>query len=117
MPQQGDKLCARGGCYNRRVLGSKYCEECNAKLEQSDYVVSKVAKDPFYNMMRWRNFSLRYRKEHPWCEECIKSERVVPSRHVDHIVPMAEGGAKLERSNVQALCVSCHSKKTRRDNA
>lgn len=31
---------------------------------------------------------------------------------VDHIVPITEGGAVFEESNLQALCYSCHRVKT-----
>ncbi len=29
----------------------------------------------------------------------------------DHIVPIAWGGARLDRANFQGLCFSCHEKK------
>ena len=31
---------------------------------------------------------------------------------VDHIVPLARGGARLNPANLQSLCKRCHSKKT-----
>jgi 5-methylcytosine-specific restriction endonuclease McrA len=35
--------------------------------------------------------------------------------HVDHIVPRCEGGTN-NAENLQALCISCHMKKTKHEN-
>jgi len=35
--------------------------------------------------------------------------------HLDHIVPLAAGGERLDASNVQWLCIACHSVKTARE--
>jgi 5-methylcytosine-specific restriction endonuclease McrA len=32
--------------------------------------------------------------------------------HVDHIVALADGGAELDRTNLQALCASCSGRKS-----
>jgi 5-methylcytosine-specific restriction protein A len=34
---------------------------------------------------------------------------------VDHVVPIAEGGARLGRANLQALCRRCHDSKSATD--
>ena len=36
--------------------------------------------------------------------------------HVDHIVPLAEGGLNLDY-NLQTLCITCHQSKTKQDMA
>jgi 5-methylcytosine-specific restriction endonuclease McrA len=36
--------------------------------------------------------------------------------HADHVLPIAEGGARYEVANGQCLCSSCHSRKTVREN-
>lgn len=69
-----------------------------------------------YQTQRWRRLSARVRREEPLCREC-KAEGLPPSptRHTDHIVPH-KGDLTLfwSRSNLQGICVSHHSKKTRR---
>jgi len=49
-------------------------------------------------------------RRNPVCAECAR-----PSEEVDHILPLAEGGTH-KFDNLQALCKSCHSRKTMRDN-
>ena len=34
---------------------------------------------------------------------------------VDHIVPIADGGEKLDEDNLQSLCQDCHARKTADD--
>lgn len=41
------------------------------------------------------------------------SGRAEPAQHVDHIVSMSDGGARLERENLQPICERCHGRKTR----
>jgi 5-methylcytosine-specific restriction endonuclease McrA len=50
--------------------------------------------------------------EEPCCRPCLKADRVTLSTQVDHVKPIAEGGAPFERSNLQGICISCHSTKT-----
>lgn len=45
----------------------------------------------------------------PLCELCEAAGLVVPATDVDHIVPISQGGAKLDPANFRALCRSCHS--------
>jgi 5-methylcytosine-specific restriction protein A len=66
----------------------------------------------FYNSWPWRKLSKRYRMNHPLCVQCEAKDLVVPVKVVDHIVPMNLGGAKLDESNLQSLCESCHNKKS-----
>ena len=37
-----------------------------------------------------------------------------PARHVDHVVPLADGGSN-DAANLQPLCVQCHHAKTARE--
>jgi 5-methylcytosine-specific restriction protein A len=55
---------------------------------------------------RWAAFGKRYLARHPECVACG-----MPARHVDHIVSLESGGAKYLLSNLQALCIPCHSRK------
>lgn len=67
--------------------------------------------DPFYWSPEWRKARADYIRRHPTCElpGCGKT-----TKHVDHKVPRARGGAPLDPRNFMALCHSHHSEKTAR---
>ena len=74
-----------------------------------------MAHDPFYDSPAWRTLRRQFIAEHPECSVMGCGKR---SSHVDHIVARRRGGASLDPANLQALCHSCHSRKTaQRDGA
>jgi 5-methylcytosine-specific restriction protein A len=62
----------------------------------------------------WQRLRKLVLAEEPLCAECLKAGRTVSAEEVDHRVPLARGGTN-DRSNLQALCKSCHSRKTNRE--
>lgn len=48
------------------------------------------------------------------CQLCRAAGRIVFANEVDHIIPKAEGGTD-EESNLQAICKTCHVKKTQQE--
>ena len=57
----------------------------------------------------WRRVRLGYLRSVGWrCEGC--GYRAV-KLHVHHIHPLADGGSRLERTNLEALCAACHNRK------
>ena len=58
----------------------------------------------------WRRARAHYIARYPWCTVCG-----APGEHVDHIIPLKLGGARLDERNLQTLCASCHAVKTRRE--
>lgn len=63
---------------------------------------------------RWQRASKAYLREHPLCVVCDRTGRVECATVVDHIVPH-RGDDELfwDRSNWQAMCESCHNRKSR----
>lgn len=59
----------------------------------------------------WRKVRLAVLREEPLCRLCKGRGLIVPAEHVDHILALNNGGTS-ERSNLQPLCVPCHSRKT-----
>lgn len=59
----------------------------------------------------WRRYRERFLAVNPWCVECNRLANVV-----DHITPH-RGNERLfwDPSNHQAMCDSCHSSKTARE--
>lgn len=60
---------------------------------------------------RWTKLRAQVLASQPLCVRCLLDDRAVPAIDVDHIVPKSRGGEDAY-SNLQALCHSCHSRKT-----
>jgi len=57
---------------------------------------------------RWQRFSKRFLRDNPWCSRCGAPARQV--HHLDGLGP--KGPLGFEPSNCEALCGSCHSSQT-----
>ena len=82
--------------------------------EQRRKTNESFSKDySFYNKQAWRKLSRVYLRRHPLCCECEKENILTSSVHCDHIVPITKDKSKaLKWENLQALCLSCHNKKS-----
>ena len=102
MPRKPKKPCAYPGCPN--LTDTKYCESHKA-LENTEYTAG--SRNTFYKSPEWKKKRAEYLESHPFCSSCGH-----PASVVDHIVPILNGGEALDDDNLQALCWSCHSKKS-----
>jgi 5-methylcytosine-specific restriction protein A len=55
-------------------------------------------------------------QQEPLCRLCKAAGRVRLATIADHIVPLAQGGAVHEITNLQPVCDECHQDKTNADN-
>ena len=111
MPYKPKKPCAYPGC--PKLTNGKYCEEHKKMMDKQydQYMRSRPAYD-FYHSKEWRKKRENYLIEHPFCVECWKQGRLTKAVVVDHIQPISMGGALLDDENLQALCPSCHTRKS-----
>lgn len=58
----------------------------------------------------WAKCRNRYLSLNPLCENCKKFDIIEPATEVHHIIPLKQGGEKLDFSNLQSLCKSCHKR-------
>jgi 5-methylcytosine-specific restriction protein A len=66
-----------------------------------------------YRSKRWRTERASFLHDHPLCVECARHDVIHPASVVDHIDP--HGGDETvfwDRARWQALCASCHGRKT-----
>lgn len=72
---------------------------------------SKQDRHRFYCSTEWKSFRKRQLKSQPTCERC---EVLTPATQVHHIVDLARDWTRrLDPTNTECLCHSCHSKITR----
>jgi 5-methylcytosine-specific restriction protein A len=111
MPYKAKHPCNYSGC--NELTTERYCE--NHKSEQAK-VYNKLQRNQerqrFYDSPAWRK--LRKIKLHtePFCEMCKCNGVLTKATCVDHKIEIDDGGAALDITNLQALCWSCHSRKT-----
>ncbi|TAK97804.1 MAG: HNH endonuclease, partial [Rhodospirillaceae bacterium] len=96
--------CSQPGC-PRLVRRRGKCSQ-----HQSDRSGTAI-----YNTRRWRRLQSLVRAQEPLCRACLVRGEVSLSTEVDHVKPINSGGAPWDPQNLQALCRSCHSAKTRRE--
>ncbi|MFH6636532.1 HNH endonuclease [Streptococcus suis] len=108
MPRRPSTPCKHNGCPNLVPYGQKYCD--NHKANHQLDAKSTTAKG--YNA-QWNKARLRYLKVHPLCVQCNAKGRLTKATVVDHITPH-RGDQELfwNQTNWQALCKSCHDRKT-----
>jgi 5-methylcytosine-specific restriction protein A len=101
------RVCLAPGC--PELTSERYCADHTRERDQRRGTATQRGYDA-----RWRRRRLAYLREHPLCEHCLANGRATPATQVDHVVPLRSGGADAP-SNYQALCASCHSRKTVRE--
>lgn len=80
---------------------------CNRKKNMGTV---RKAPQSFYWTRDWRRLSKQVRCEEPNCRQCG-----APSFATDHIIAIADDGPIWDRANLQALCRSCHMRKSERE--
>lgn len=110
MPRKPKQPCAYPSC--PELSDGRYCEKHRQKLDR-DYNRYKRDEDSkvFYNSRAWRGLAARQLKREPLCAECLRAGRITPAKIADHIKPIREGGARLDKENLQSLCRACHNRK------
>ncbi|KEJ97419.1 5-methylcytosine-specific restriction enzyme A [Pseudosulfitobacter pseudonitzschiae] len=118
------KVCAAPGCDDLAVEDLAHCEDHEARratklayrrstAQLSDHA---QAHRQLYKLKAWIVGRLQFLRRNPLCVDCAELGAVEPATDVDHIIPH-KGDRRLffDRSNWQALCKSCHSRKTARE--
>jgi 5-methylcytosine-specific restriction enzyme A len=105
MPDRARTPCTAPGCSRLSVLRGR-CEQHKRDPRPS---ASKRGYD-----RQWQKVRDEYIAENPYCESERHVGQEVPVYDVDHRQPLSEGGARLDKKNLQSLCRSCHVLKTPR---
>jgi 5-methylcytosine-specific restriction protein A len=112
MAKRAMRFCAWPGC--DELTAGRYCIEHQMQHEEKQD--EERAK---YNRARgsaasqgygsdWRKVRLSYLREHPLCERCEERGKIKAAEMVHHKVPIKQGGARLDKRNLMALCDACH---------
>ncbi|MDE4302862.1 HNH endonuclease signature motif containing protein [Phaeobacter gallaeciensis] len=118
------KICAASGCEEFALPGLPHCEkheavrqarlkERRAKAQTSE---AAIVGRRLYASAKWKAAAKAFLRRHPLCRDCAELGAIEPATDVDHIKPH-KGDRRVfwDRSNWQALCHRCHSRKTARE--
>lgn len=110
MPSAAFKPCSKAGCGSLATNGS-HCDK--HQTAKHDYDKQRGSANERGYGHKWRKERLEYLSNNPLCVTCLSLGRVTPAGVVDHIIAH-KGDQQLfwSRSNWQALCISCHNRKT-----
>lgn len=102
MPSRIKSVCTWPGCNTLTI---------NGRCEKHPYRDHRPNAGMRGYDSAWRRLRNAYIRQHPICEmqhECDGD----PADEVDHIIPIADGGERLDEDNLQSLCKACHTHKT-----
>jgi 5-methylcytosine-specific restriction protein A len=104
MPRSPKRPCRHPGCSN--LSEGVYCEQ-----HRGQYARESATRRGYD--ARWRRARALFLRQHPLCVQCLQENRLTPATVVDHIIPH-RGDEKLfwDQGNWQAICKTCHDKKT-----
>lgn len=108
MPLKSNKQCAKAACWKIIDGSLSYCPKHKPKPFKN--ILRNNTK--IYNTRRWRKLSKKQLADEPLCRSCKKKGKVMLATHSDHIISISEGGEPFEQSNLQSLCIKCHTRKT-----
>ena len=119
MPRRAPHPCRHPGCAGLVVGAGRYCPEHSAQGDEQVDAQRPTSSQRGYGY-RWQKIRAVYLRAHPICADPFgvhqqAGQLAVAAEDVDHITPLQAGGSN-RAENLQALCHSCHSRKTATEN-
>mgnify|MGYP001149970312 CR=1 FL=1 len=108
------KPCAAPAC-GALVRGVRYCpkHEHLIKVVTRQHDERRESSTQRGYSYKWQQARKGFLAKHPLCAECGRQGRIAAATDLDHIIPhKGDKDAFWARSNWQALCHPCHSRKT-----
>lgn len=117
MPSLPGRPCAHRGCGAAAAAGSRFCMRHDAERVRSfssrEPSEERRRSARLYASARWQHMRKVFLTAHPLCAECARNGIVTAATDVDHIQPHRNDIRLFYHyGNLQALCHSCHSRKT-----
>lgn len=108
--QRAKRPCAMPQCPDFAV-NAGYCDKHQDRIKKMDQARGNSHQRGYNH--DWRKASKEYLAAHPLCVSCQKRNIIMPADVTDHITPHKGDKDKFwDQSNWQALCESCHNRKT-----
>jgi 5-methylcytosine-specific restriction protein A len=117
VPTAARRYCAERGCPSFAEPDSRH-GRCRIHTTDTYRRIERyrgTAKARGYDA-DWRRVRDDVLRDEPFCRACGPNV-ISLAVEVDHVTPLAHGGARLDRANLQPLCRECHQSKTSGENA
>lgn len=102
------RVCSTPGCINLIHGRGSLCDQHARQARQSrDRRSSRPTASQRGYDAAWRRVRRAFVEAHPSCVVCGAA-----TEHVDHVIPIAKGGARLAWSNLRAFCETHHNRHT-----
>ena len=113
MPTRPKSLCRKPGCV-QAISSPGFCEK-HVKSSDGWSQTNRASSSARGYDWKWRKTRGRIlERDSGLCQLCLEQGLLIPASEVDHIVSRANGGND-NSDNLQAICRSCHKKKTNRE--
>jgi 5-methylcytosine-specific restriction protein A len=105
------RYCAQPGCPSLVSRGGR-CPTHARIVADTPRDNAEIRRQ--YQTPRWRAARRQVLNEEPLCRSCQARGVTMPANELDHIQPhRLRPDLFWERTNLQALCTPCHTRKTR----
>jgi len=113
-PWAPPRACLSPRCPLFALPGKSRCQAHQAEYYRQDNAQRDPGLTAFYASTVWKKTRALFRAANPLCEICATEGRETLAQQVDHRVPVREDPDRaLDPTNLRALCMSCHSRRTR----
>ena len=113
MPYKSLRPCSAPGC-PELVRSGRYCDQHQTEVTRKYDRERGSSTERGYGA-NWQKLRKMILNRSPICEDPFGLHQeygeLVQANEVDHVTPLKDGGTN-EMDNLQALCRSCHSRKT-----
>jgi 5-methylcytosine-specific restriction endonuclease McrA len=114
MPLRLKTRCRYPGC--PRAVRGALCDEHRGTYAQRTDARRGTPAQRGYDATWAAVANVRRQRDAYLCQECLKHNRLTPSKTVDHIIPVhVRPDWRLVLANTQVICAPCHHHKTTED--
>ena len=111
MPKMPPVECSEPMCYSMATKKGK-CDKHQPEPWKSSKGKTSTERGYGYKWRKTRDRIMR--RDSYLCQACLRRGIITEAKEVDHILNKARGGTDAD-SNLEAICVPCHRKKTLRE--
>lgn len=104
MAARSPRFCGHAGC--NALTTDAYCPQ-HAPQHTGRTDLRGRSDQRGYDS-RWQRVRERFLMRHPLCSRCQEQGRIVMASVAHHVVPINDGGPRLDQANLRALCRDCH---------